>query len=72
MIAAAARGVIAYARVKGDVGGEAADVLIGPDLVEKLGQHWHVADVSGGKLGGSDLQGGARPADFINVLLGRR
>ena len=36
------------------------------------GQHWHVADVTGGKLGGTDLQAALdRQEELIEELLGR-
>lgn len=70
--AAGSDGVMAYAGVKGAVDGDAADLLVGRDLVEQLGQHWYVADVNGGKIGGSDLQAALdRQEDFIEELLGR-
>ena len=48
---------MALAGVEGAVGGDAGDLLVGRDLVEKLGQHRRVTDVAGGELGRPDLQG---------------
>lgn len=63
---------MAFAGVEGAVGGGAADLLIERDPVEQLGQHWHVADVTGGKLGGTDLQAALdRQEELIEELLGR-
>ena len=54
--AALGDGVMALAGVVGAVSGDAADLLIGRDLVEQLGQHGRVAHVAGGELGRPDLQ----------------
>ena len=47
---------MALAGVKGAIGGDAGDLLIGGDLVEQFGQHGRVADVAGGELGRTDFQ----------------
>ena len=62
-------GVMALAGVEGSVrcpatvclqtvrgGGDAGELLIGWDLVEKLGQHWGISDIAGGELGRPDFQ----------------
>ena len=54
--AAGSDGVMAFAGVEGAIGGHAADLLIGRDLVEKFGQHGRVADIAGGELRSPDLQ----------------
>ena len=38
------------------IGGDACDLLIGGDLVEKFGQHGRVAYIAGGELGCPDFQ----------------
>lgn len=59
MIAAArgGNGVVALAGVEGAIGGDAADLLCGRDLVQQFGQHGRIADLTGGELGGPDFQG---------------
>lgn len=54
MIAAAPRA--AMARVESAVCGDAGDLLIGRDLVQKFGQHRCVAHVAGGELCRPDFQ----------------
>ena len=49
-------GIMALARVKGAVCGDATDLLFGWDLIEQFRQHGRVADASAGELDGSDLQ----------------
>ena len=49
-------GVMAFAGVKGAIGGDASDLLIGRDLVQQLGQHRRVAHVAARELGRPDLQ----------------
>jgi hypothetical protein len=58
MIAAAPRAATAWwhSGVEGAIGGDAADLLIGRDLVEKFGQHGRVTYVAGGELGSPDFQ----------------
>lgn len=41
---------MALAGVEGAVGGDAADLLLGRDMSERLKQHWRIAHVAGGKL----------------------
>jgi hypothetical protein len=36
---AGGNGVIAFAGIEGAIGGDAADLLVGRDLVEEFGQH---------------------------------
>ena len=47
---------MALAGVKGVIGGDAVDLLIGWDLVQKFGQHGRIAHIAGGELGRPDLQ----------------
>jgi len=47
---------VALSGVEGAIGGDGGDLLQGWDLVEQLGQHGRVADVSGGELGSPNLQ----------------
>ena len=60
---------MAFARVKGTVrcpatvclqtvrgGGDACDLLVGRDLVEQIGQHGRVANITGGELRRPDVQ----------------
>ena len=49
-------GVMALAGVEGAIGGDAGDLLIGRDLVQKFRQHGRVADVAGGELDRPDFQ----------------
>ena len=49
-------GVVALAGVEGTVGGDACDLLVGRDLVEKRGQHGRVAHIAGGELSGTDFE----------------
>ena len=53
-------GVMALAGVEGAVGGDAADRLIGRDLVAQFGQHGRIADVTGGEPGRPDFEGSDR------------
>ena len=48
---------MALAGVVGAIGRDAADLLVGRDLVEQFRQHGRVAYVAGGELDGPDLQG---------------
>jgi len=48
--------LMALAGVEGAISGDAGDILIGWDLVQKLGQHGCVADIAGGDLGSPDFQ----------------
>ena len=43
-------------RVEGTIGGDAADLLIGWDLVERSGQHGRVSDSAGGDLRSPDFE----------------
>ncbi len=47
---------MALARVAGSIGGRGTDLLISPNLVQKLGQDGRIADIAAGDLEGSDLQ----------------
>lgn len=47
---------MALAGVKGSVGGDAADLLFGRDLVQQFGQHGRVTDIAGGELRRPDFQ----------------
>ncbi len=47
---------MALAGVEGAVGGDAGDLLIWWDLVQKLAQHGRVTNIAGGELGGQDFQ----------------
>lgn len=49
-------GVVAFSGVMGPVGRDAADSLIGWDLVKQLRQHGRITNVAGGDLDGPDLQ----------------
>ena len=49
-------GLVALAGVEGTVGGDAGNLLIGRDLVEKLRQYGRVADITGGELCRADFQ----------------
>jgi len=48
---------VALAGVESAVRGDACDLLIWRDLIEKLGQHGRVADLAGGELSRPDFQG---------------
>ena len=50
-------GVMALAGVEGAVGSDAADLLVGRNLIEQFGQHGRIAHVAGGELGRTDFQG---------------
>jgi len=47
---------MALTRVECTIGSDAADLLIGRDLVEQLGQNGRVTHIAGGELGCSDFQ----------------
>lgn len=47
---------MAFAGVGGTIGVDAADLLIGRDLVQTLGQHGRLTHVAGGEIGSPDLQ----------------
>jgi hypothetical protein len=47
---------MALAGVEGTIGGDAADLLIRRDLVEKFGQHGRVADTAGFELRSPDFE----------------
>ena len=49
-------GIMALSGVEGTISGDAADLLIGWDLVQQFGQHGCIADIVGGELGGADFQ----------------
>ncbi|KAA8603155.1 hypothetical protein AL036_22595, partial [Salipiger aestuarii] len=49
-------GIVTLACIVGAVCGDAADLLIGRDLVEQLRQHGRIADVAAGELDGPDFQ----------------
>jgi len=49
-------GIVAIARVVSAVGGHAADLLVGRDLAQKVGQHRRIANVVSGNLHRPDLQ----------------
>ena len=49
-------GIKALAGVEGTIGGDAGDLLIGRDLVQKFGQHGRIAHVAGGELRCPDFQ----------------
>ena len=51
---------MAFARVEGAIGGDAGDLLIGRDLVEKFGQHPR----------GLSRTSGVRPLDVTDVAAG--
>ena len=56
MGAAVGDGIVAFARVVGAIGRDAADLLVLWDLTEKVGQHRRITNVAPGDLDGSDLQ----------------
>ena len=47
---------MALAGVEGTISGDAPDLLIGWDLVQKFRQHGRIAHIAGGELGRTDLQ----------------
>jgi hypothetical protein len=47
---------VALAGVKGTVGGDTGDLLIGRSLVKQYGQHGRIAQVDGGELCRADFQ----------------
>jgi hypothetical protein len=47
---------MALAGVEGAISGDAGDILIRWDLIEKFGQHGRVTNIAGGELGGPDFQ----------------
>lgn len=49
-------GIMALAVVEGTNGSDAADLLIGLDLVEKFGQHGFVSDIASGELRSPDFE----------------
>jgi hypothetical protein len=48
--------LVAFSRVVGPICGDDADVLIGRDWVQKVGQHRSVPDVAAGDLNSPNLQ----------------
>lgn len=54
--AAGSDGIMTFARVKSAIRGDAADLLLGRDLVEQFGQHGGITYVAGGELRSLDLQ----------------
>ena len=53
----AAMAAMALAGIEGTIGGDAGDLLIGRDLVQKFRQHGGITHVADGELRGPDLQG---------------
>lgn len=47
---------VTLAGIEGAIGCDAADLLIGRNLIEQFGQHRRIADVAGGELGRTDFQ----------------
>ena len=49
--------IVAFARILGPVGSHAAEVLIGRDLAEQVGQHRGIANTTAGDFDRTDLKG---------------
>lgn len=47
---------MAFAGVKGAIGSDAGDLLIGRDLVQQVGKHRRVGHVAGGELSRPDFE----------------
>ena len=49
-------GLVAFARVVRPICGDAANILVGRDLVQEIGQHGSISDVTAGDLDRPNLQ----------------
>jgi hypothetical protein len=49
-------GIVALAGIESSIRGDASDLVVRRDLVEKHGQHGRIAHIAGGELGRPDFQ----------------